>query len=266
MTHQFVSQIDWRALVDATCVQSVEYLDEIESTNSHSQNIGRLEELKTPCLVIADRQTSGRGRGKNAWFSSPGGLTFSLIVETSFWNIPTAVIPIVSLATGNAVALAVDSELPNAAPQCRLKWPNDIYLIEKKLGGILIESIPGMPHRLVIGVGLNVNNSLAGAPQELRATAISLCDVQEQPANLLTLMTTLVAELDHQLQQLAVQPTKVLNQWANRCLLNGRLVRIESAGDIITGMCAGIDETGALIVQTELGRRRIVAGSVLSFE
>lgn len=263
MSGQPESPIDWSRLTENTFVESIEHRLETESTNTLASQIGQTETINLPCLVIADRQISGRGRGNNRWISSSGSLTFSLIVDVTNWSIPAERTPLISLATGVAISQAVDQILPVDFLRCQLKWPNDIYLCERKLGGILIESVPYDSNRFIIGVGLNVNNRIA---EELEATAITLRDVTERETSLCDVVEFIVVAIDDQLKRLAFSPASILNDWANRCLLTGRSVRIEHTGNETTGTCLGIDDTGALLIQTETGPQRFIAGSILEFE
>ena len=120
----------------------------------------------------ARHQTAGRGRGKHTWWSAEGALTFSVLLEPSTLGIHTRSWPQLSLATAVAIcdALAVELrqyEVASAMP--RIKWPNDVLIDGRKVCGILIESPaqPGVRRRcLVVGIGVNVNNSWKTAPAE----------------------------------------------------------------------------------------------------
>ncbi len=117
----------------------------------------------------------GAGRGGNQWWSAPGALTFSLLVEPDRTWLPVSRWPEISLTVGSAVCLVLQVRCPGHDVQ--LKWPNDVFAAGRKACGILIEIPPQAPHLLVIGIGVNVNNSMANAPSGLQQKSVALCDL-----------------------------------------------------------------------------------------
>ena len=128
-----------------------------------------------PALVYAERQVAGRGRGGNQWQSSRGSLTFTLLEDFARVGLPLSQHPAASLITALAVADACESMLPCTAVQ--VKWPNDVYVGERKLAGILIESAASQPNVHVIGIGINVNNAIDAADESVRQLAISMAGI-----------------------------------------------------------------------------------------
>ena len=127
-------------------------LAEVGSTNTYCKE--HSEELEAPTLVRAVAQTAGRGQRGNYWESSPGeNLTFSIV-----WN-PEGVAPIEQFSISEATSLGVVAYLKGRGIEAKVKWPNDIYVGDRKICGILIEhSVAGtMLQRSVIGAGINVN-------------------------------------------------------------------------------------------------------------
>src|SRR5207247_1705002 len=112
---------------------------------------------------LTERQTAGRGRGSNRWWTADGALTFSLVLEAPPDRLPPSRWPQVALVAGIAVCEALQTPAPRAA--LRVKWPNDVYLADGKICGILSESIPGWRDRLVVGIGVNVNNRVKSGPK-----------------------------------------------------------------------------------------------------
>ena len=108
-----------------------------------------------PRLYLADEQTAGRGRHGRSWHSGAGSLTFSLLTQ---WRLPTErPSNLLSIAVGVAIARAI--EFACAPLRTRLKWPNDVYVDQGKVAGILIETNHRAADRVVIGVGINVNDA-----------------------------------------------------------------------------------------------------------
>ena len=130
-------------------------------------------------LVVADRQTAGRGRLDRGWFSPPGTcLLFSVVLPHRQADATLGLVP---LAAGVAACDAARW----AGAAARLKWPNDLMIGDRKAGGILCEAVrpPGGPLRVVAGVGINVNLPAAAFPPELGGTATSLLEATGRPVD-----------------------------------------------------------------------------------
>jgi BirA family biotin operon repressor/biotin-[acetyl-CoA-carboxylase] ligase len=255
-----ISPFPSRRVVATTFVRHVEYYDELGSTNDQALQLVAAGEAAYPLLLVADRQHSGRGRGQNRWWSAPGALTFSLAVDGNATNLPAWTWPRISLSSGLAVCEAVLELLPGY--DVRLKWPNDVYLESRKVCGILVETSPARPGAVVIGVGVNVNNSLADAPEEVRATGTSLVDVAGRCFDRWPLLIRILQELAQHLDQLETGTLELSDCWRRLCMLHGRTLCVESGGRRLIGVCQGIDDAGALLLQTEGGLERCFAGVV----
>lgn len=254
--------IDADHLIATTFICHVERHEELASTNDHAMR--QATRLAPGTLILARRQTAGRGRGSNRWWSSDGALTFSLLIDPDEWNLPTPRWPEISVTVGTAIATTLRTITPDA--DVRLKWPNDVYLSGRKVSGILVEVASTSPGRLVVGIGLNVNNSFADAPEDVRARATSLVDHCEQPVDAGDLLASLIGQLDRDLTALSEAPTDLRSRWRNLCLLSGRFVTINDGSRRIEGTCLGIDDDAALLVQTALGPQRLYGGVVEAFD
>ncbi len=254
--------IDLSRLYETGCVARIDHHAELGSTSDRALELAAEDELELPLLVLAERQNAGRGRGSNHWWSADGALTFSLVLSP-LAKLPPANWPRLSLAAGLAICQALESFAPRALFQ--VKWPNDVYAEGKKISGILIESPASSRGRLVIGIGVNVNNSLAAAPPEIRSLATALCDIDGQQRDLTSVLAAILTELSSHLSAASDMAT-ISSRWQERCLLSGRTIQVQSGGETITGRCLGIDEQGRLLLQTETGRRTVVSGSTLGWE
>jgi len=243
-----------------TFVSWIDYHDQIASTNDRGLALVVEGQLKMPALVLTNRQTAGRGRGANPWWSADGALTFSLVVDAASLQLPTQHFPQVSLTTGLAACEALLKEVPGQ--DIRLKWPNDVYLQGRKVCGILVETSRVSSAVLVIGMGINVNNSLRRAPCELKDIATSLLDVAGRPFDRTRLLIELLQQLEGQLQRFTTHRAALLQRWRELCLLQGRTVCLAVGDRQFVGVCQGIDEEGALLVQQEAGIQRFFAGVV----
>ncbi len=165
----------------------------IGSTNDRAKEAAAAPK-KLPLLIVADSQTAGRGRGANRWWTGSGSLAISLLANPAMWRIdPRQHAAGLSLAAARAVAETVNSRLCGEL-QAEVHAPNDVYVGDRKVAGILIEGLAcGL---LVIGIGLNTNNTLADAPAELRDRVTTLRDLLGRAVDPTELLVELLAHLD----------------------------------------------------------------------
>src|SRR5487761_503549 len=160
-------------LSSAHLVDRLEYHESLTSTNDYLREVAARVPRTENMLVVADRQTAGRGRGGNRWWTAPGSLAASLLFDPAARQIARRNFPMLSLAA--AVALIETVGPLVGQEEIGLHWPNDVFVAGRKLAGILVEALPDGKH--ILGIGCNVNNSLAQAPGELQAIATSLADL-----------------------------------------------------------------------------------------
>lgn len=241
----------------------LEHHAEIGSTNDRALELSATEDLPTPALVLADRQNAGRGRGTNRWWSADGALTFSLVLDPEQIAVPTQRWPQVSLTA----AVAIVSALEPFAPSVRfgVKWPNDVHAEGRKISGILVE-VPNHPgrvgRRIILGIGINVNNSWQSAPEELRAVGTALTDLTGTAHSMTDVLLGLLDELQTRLGQLSQSDARLVDAWQSLCVLRGRQVEVDLGQRIAAGACAGIDAEGALILDSPTGSERLWGGIV----
>ncbi|TWT29298.1 biotin--[acetyl-CoA-carboxylase] ligase [Blastopirellula retiformator] len=241
----------------------VEAFAELPSTSRYTkENADAISDI-IPYVVAAQRQTAGRGRGENAWHATDGALTFTAVFDQDHLPIPLLRWPQASLMTAVAVAEALESLLPDEA--IYVKWPNDIYSRGRKLCGILLERTESPRPLLHLGIGVNVNNSLEGAPAEVRERAISLVEIGGSEFFLPDLLLAILQRMQANFKLCAPDLTPLADPWRSRCLLFGRKVEIQAGEQTIVGICGGIDNSGALLVDAPGGVQRIVAGVVTRF-
>src|SRR5262245_44613622 len=271
------------ARISATgLVAGVDYHESLGSTSDRALALGAEGDAAMPLLVLAQQQTAGRGRGSNRWWTTPGGLTFSLLLEAPPSRLPAERWPQVALAAGVAASDALQSQVAGAKLQ--VKWPNDVYLAGRKVCGILSESIPGWRDRLVVGMGINVNNRMqaredrgegtgagGAAPaiqSGLAATATSLIDQDGISRDLTDVLIGVLDQFDRRWQELLDDRFDLAAAaYLGRCVLTSRAVTIQQAGgQTVTGVCAGIDDFGALKLRTATGEHSILSGTVLHWD
>ena len=246
---------------------SVEHHEEIGSTNDRALELIQQPDLATPLLILADRQTAGRGRGDHRWWSAEGAITFSLVFDPTQFSLPREVWPRITLTAAVAMCETALRFAPEAP--CGLKWPNDVLVDGRKLCGILAE-VPAMRgsalQRMILGMGVNVNNSLAQAPEEIRAIASSLTDVIGEPVDPTAVLTQLLTEFFSNLELLANGDSSLPKRWQELCLHRGRMLQVHQGPQRVSGLCIGIDDDGALLLETEHGRQRFFGGLLVTPE
>lgn len=238
-------------------------IDILPSCNStNAVLLGRAESgAGSGTVVIAEEQTAGRGRRGRSWLASPGdSLTFSLL-----WRFAPGTAPAgLSLAVGVAAARAlarVSAGTPSAGGVA-LKWPNDILKDGRKLGGILVELVPGAPHAAVIGIGINIHLP-AGMPADLRAVSAALCAPSEMPDQndvYAALLAELVATLDVFGSE-GFPPIRA--EWMARNAFQDVAVSLsDDFGAPRFGICRGVDTDGALLFEVGGKVERILSGEL----
>lgn len=242
----------------------VEYHARLDSTNRHASVQGDV--YSSPAVVIAQTQTAGKGRGKNQWWSSTGALTFSIVIRPQDWNIPASEQTLLSLLTASAIRQVLCDHHQIPATQLQLKWPNDLYLRERKVCGILLEQSVKAAQVLVIGIGLNVNNSWSQAPQDLQSKGIALCDVTGEPLSREQILIDLLLYFEQLLASAELRDKLLKTSWSKAHLLDGKIVTLEQSGEITAGRCEGIDDDGALLIREMHGLRRIHSAVILGWE
>ncbi len=176
-----------------------------------TQEVAR--ELPLGSVVVADHQSGGRGRLDRRWEAPPGTALLASFVLTAH--------PLLSLAAGVAAAEA-------CGPDVRLKWPNDLLLGGRKLGGILVEMTGG---RAIIGIGINLTSAPAGAATLRRPRDEVLEELRERLA-----------------RWAAASPGEVVERWRQLSDTIGRHVRVELPGRTIDGVAEAINDDGSLVV------------------
>lgn len=215
-------------------------------------------------VLVADEQTAGRGRRGRQWHSAPGSsLTFSLL-----WRFAREQrLEGLSLSVGIAIARALSSL---GVEQMSLKWPNDIWLMGRKLGGVLVEVVHGTHGDMatVIGVGLNLKRQAAWDSNLGRSyAALEELDGLGGEAGIgLTREAVLAAILRELLAVLAVFAREgfaaLVDEWMSYHAMLGSEVSIEQSGLVRRGRCGGIDTLGRLEVDTAEGLLRVFGGEV----
>ena len=209
-------------------------------------------------VVVADEQTAGRGRRGRTWFSPPGaGLYVSVVLAPSTARVdPARATLLTTLAAGVAVAEGIEAA---TGLRAGVKWPNDLHASSRKLAGILAESAGDS---VVLGYGINIAS--ASLPPELRDRATSLeTELGRAVDRAHVLVETLVSLARRYDDLLDGRFDAVLDAWRARApLATGARVTWSSGSDSRSGITAGIDDRGALLVRVGDRIERIMSGEI----
>jgi len=230
----------------------------LDSTNTEAINQAKLGADEGLC-IIARQQTAGRGRFGRTWISEKdAGLYLSVVLRPGF---EVRFLPLITLMAG----VAVFDTLREHGLKPDIKWVNDILIGEKKISGILAETVETSKGlAVVVGIGINVKS--ANFPPGIAEIATSIQSETGSIINAEDLANTLTRFLGYYYAILSGEAGReaILAQWQRRSsYFSGKSVRVVLENDVVTGMTDGLENNGALRVKTDKGEIRIVqAGDV----
>jgi BirA family biotin operon repressor/biotin-[acetyl-CoA-carboxylase] ligase len=210
-------------------------------------------------VVVADRQTAGRGRRGRSWVSPPGkNLYLSVVLRP---ELAPHRAPELTLLASVALCEAVRA----AGAEAVIKWPNDLLVGGRKVAGILTEMAadPDRVQWVVVGIGVNLNAAAEDFPDELRAEATSVAVGRGGPVPRALFAAALLGRLEGWLERHAAEGfAPVRERWRELSGTLGREVRVTTGEGEIVGVATDVDESGALLVRGPAGFARVVAGDV----
>ncbi len=206
-------------------------------------------------VIIADEQTTGKGRLERVWLSPRGNIALSVILHPSLAYLP-------SLITVASVAMVHSIEAATGL-KSQIKWPNDVLINGRKVCGILIESdVQGNTvNYTIIGIGINVNLRLADFP-EIQPIATSLSDELGRDVSRLSVIRCLLVELERLYLSLSAGES-IYEEWRDRLVTLDKRVRVKSGETIYEGVAESVARDGSLLLRGLDGSlTKIVAGDV----
>lgn len=257
----------------AAWIRRHDRFEELDSTSSHLARVwraGSVPPSETPILVTTRRQTAGRGRGENRWFSDCGSLTFTMGLRPAEFGLGLAELVPIGLLTACTLIESMEALFPPLVGHVGIRWPNDVECDAGKIGGILPEFIQGPDHEplLLVGIGVNVATELSAGPADARRIGIALADLLPPHAHRSDAAETLLAHFLEsfplQLNRLADPDSDWIAAARRYDRLVGSAITARQGEETIHGVAQGWDDFGRLIMACESGGTLFVSsGQIL---
>lgn len=237
--------------------QNVISYEDIPSTNNEAKVLAAQGAVEGT-VVVSEAQSTGKGRLERSFFCPTGGLWFSVILRPDF-------LPQEAPKCTLMAAVAVARAMRDMGLDAGIKWPNDIYCQGRKLTGILTEMSAEMDriNYLVVGIGINANIPLESFPEDIRNKAGSISGILGHDIDRVVFLQKILTYMEN----LYVDVLKngfdwALDQWREYSITLGQLIDVVGVQEKFAGVAEDIDEDGALLVRTDTGLRRVLAGDV----
>lgn len=242
--------------------KEIYYFPELKSTNIRAKEkaLHGAEEISEGTLIVAERQSAGKGRLGREWFSPVGGIWFSVIL---YPQLSPSYISRITLMTAVAVvkSIKICTQIKS-----QIKWPNDILINEKKVCGILTEMSAELDiiNWVVVGIGINVNIEHREFPEDIQENTISLKETSGKEISRVKLAQTFLQEFEKYYEILKRREfSSILKEWKLYSHTLGKKIRVDIGERIITGEAVDINEEGSLILKKEDGELlEIISGTI----
>ncbi len=233
------------------------YIEEIDSTNTFLLDRQNKIEI-SGTVVLAEKQTKGRGRKDRVWYSTKEqNLTFSILLLKDYrlFNHLNLINFSASLAVANSIENLYQLKT-------ELKWPNDVLINKKKTCGILLESssLGNKIDRVVVGIGVNVNQSMFQGQFNYPPTSIRIELGREVERE--KLLAEILNNLEFYLSKIPTETDYITREWKERCRMIGEKIYVKEGELIKNGIFDDIDNEGFLLLRTKDGIEKITIGDV----
>lgn len=240
--------------------RKIYYFDMIDSTQNFALKLSE-KPHENGSIVIAKRQTKGRGRLNRRWVSPSGGIWLSILLRPNFDLSYTSLFP---MATSLALAIAIEKTLKI---NTQLKWPNDLTINSKKVAGILIDAAieSNKIEYLIIGVGINFKIKASKVSSQIKNQNYDVATlIEKEHGNPVELVQQFLLELEH-VYNLVISGkiNEIRKKWIRRSSTIGKNVIATTTTEVLKGKATGIDETGALLLSRGGKIQRLLAGDVI---
>ncbi|WP_461486875.1 biotin--[acetyl-CoA-carboxylase] ligase [Pedobacter sp.] len=228
--------------------QNLIKLSSIDSTNNYLRNLtsSNSEPLPEGTVIMADHQFAGRGQRGNVWHAAPKkNLTFSVLLKPNFITAEHQFL--INILVSVAINIVLAKYVPSGLS---IKWPNDIYVNDKKIGGVLIENtiVGSNIKQSIIGIGLNINQSVF--EDELKTSAVSISQILQQDVNLMVLLNEICVQLEQLYLKLRLGKEKTLQElYTSKLYRLNQIAKYNYKGKVFDGVLEGVSSTGLLRIK-----------------
>jgi len=249
-----------RILRTAFIGHEMRYYEKISSTSAVAKDLTAQQDPSSlhGAVIVAEEQTGGTGRLGRAWVSPGGGIWTTIILKP---RIPIDRLFMLTMVGSLAVVRAIKKVVDIGA---LIKWPNDIYIGDKKVGGVITELSAEGPivHYVLVGIGVDVNVTLRNLPPGLRESATSLSAELGHEVDRAILLATFLREFELRYNQVeSGEYDTIVREWKSLSWTLEHRVRIHLGTRVFEGDAIDIDDYGALIVRKDSGTvERVIAG------
>ena len=232
------------------------YFNKLGSTSSKAERLINSNTAQGNFLCLAGEQSSGKGRGKNSWLSPIGGLWLTAALYGFDFKSN------ITIFTGICIHKTLSELFPAIAEKLKIKWPNDIYLNDKKICGILSNNLNSKKYHL-IGIGMNTN--VTGLDETLAPNATSLQIELGKGVDIENILTSIFDNFASALPDF-VEGELDVKYFNQHSLLKGLQIELDTDYDIFRGKAKGIDKNGALLIELKPSMiQPFYVGSVISW-
>jgi len=242
--------------------KNVYYFNSIDSTQNQAMNMAL--DVEDGTVIIAEKQTSGKGRQGRKWISPKGGIWFSIILHPKF---DISVITLFPLASSLALSNAIEKSMGISS---ELKWPNDITIKGKKVAGMLVDATleSNKIEKLILGVGINFDVDVKQIEKNLKDTpnfyGVASLREQNKTTKPISLLQSFLIELEQVYDLLNIGETKkIIKDWTKKSSTIGQNIELDTENDKIKGHAIKIDNDGALIISENKKNIRITSGDII---
>ena len=243
--------------------QQAYYFDSLDSTQNQALKMAG-DPANDGSVIIAEKQTGGKGRSGRKWVSPKGGIWLSLILYPKFDISITTLFPI---ASALALSKAIE-QVFKISPE--LKWPNDLTIKSKKLAGMLVDvSLESNKiEKLVLGVGINFDVDVKGIEKTLKKTpnfyGVASLGEHKKEVKASYLVQVFFIELEKIYESLNKKDIKkIISEWTKRSSTIGKEIEIDTVNGKIKGKAIKIDDDGALVINSNNKMTKIIAGDII---
>ncbi|MHA1973779.1 MAG: biotin--[acetyl-CoA-carboxylase] ligase [Candidatus Hodarchaeales archaeon] len=255
-----IQPISKHSIKSGLCPNIFKYKN-VGSTNSIAKILIK-EEISNGIAIVAETQTSGKGQYGNFWESPRGGLWATLALKPVLEISNLSAIPILS-------AIAIGNVLASYNLKPLLKWPNDILIANnyKKVAGILVEGkiTQFTLNYVLIGIGMNVNNTLDQFSVSLRQKVTTIFEETKQKIEILKLLEKIILEIEHYIVALKQDgKSRILSKWKKMDNILGKQVQIKTSKKIFTGEAINLTKYGEIVIKTKDNKLHTFSSGILS--